>query len=102
MAEFLEGQSAEEQEHKLEELYIRWNSSCDPGLEALAAALEDAQLAKLCLENMAITDTGLHNLMDHVEKSSIGKICVNGNWEDATEGGGGEGSSWRAGTRDYD
>ena len=51
---------------------------------------------------MQITDTGLHNLMDHVEKSSIGKICVNGNWEDATEGGGGEGSSWRAGTRDYD
>ena len=88
--------------NKLVELYIRWNAQCDDGLAALAPALLEAELEKLCLENMAITDAGLLNLMEHVEKSSVTKICVNGNWEDATEGGGGgEGSGWRAGTREF-
>jgi hypothetical protein len=102
IAEYLEGQSAEGV-NKLKELYIRWNSDCDKGLAALGPALLETELEKLCLENMAITDDGLHNLMENVEKSTIGKICVNGNWEDAMEGGGGDegGSSWRVGTRDF-
>lgn len=100
IAEYLHGQ-ADDDVSKLVELYIRWNSPCDKGLEVLGLALCDAQLEKLNLENAAITDVGLAALMENVEKSTVKKICVNGNWEDATEGGGGEGSSWRVGTKDF-
>ena len=100
IAEYLQGQS-DEDVSKLKELYIRWNRPCDKGLELLGPALCDAELEKLNLENSAITDVGLAALMENVEKSSITKVCVNGNWEDATEGGGGEESSWRVGTKDF-
>lgn len=100
IAEYLHGQSDEEA-HKLVELYIRWKKPCDKGLQALGEALYSTKLEKLNLENAAITDVGLAQLMECVETSTITKICVNGNWEDASEGGGGDQSSWRVGTKDF-
>jgi hypothetical protein len=100
IAEYLHGQ-ADEETNKLVELYIRWKAPCDKGLQALGLALCDAKLEKLNLENAAITDSALVNLMANVETSTVSKVCVNGNWEDATEGGGGEESSWRVGTKDF-
>ena len=64
----------EEQEHKLEELYIRWNSSCDPGLEALAAAKPERLLLVIGGEDRSVGQFILNMADDVVGITQRGRI----------------------------